>query len=336
LRRAPGLPTHPLFHLFLLLATLTTTTFFGGTLVAGDAPGWRSGSYWRAGLTFSVPLLLILGLHELAHTIACRRYGLPATLPYFLPAPVGFGTFGALIRIRAPIESRRALFDVGASGPLAGFATTLAVVAWAATRSSFPSVVRGMWMGRPLLLWWAPASPPAAAEISRCGPWLAGWFGLFVTAMNLLPLAQLDGGHVLYAVAGRVQRPIAWILFAALVGLAWFWLGWIVWAVLVLMMGVAHPPTAQESPPLGKGRKAVAVLCLAVFVACFLPVPIRIAEGPSYSAPSRRASATGSGGAASEGAGSAAERAKPAMRAAAAATKSAASTAPLPLARPAA
>jgi membrane-associated protease RseP (regulator of RpoE activity) len=242
---------------------------------------------WRTGLSFSIPLLAILGTHELGHTLACRRYGLPATYPYFIPAPVGIGTFGAIIKIRAPIASRKALFDVGAAGPLAGFALSLPVVVWGITISR---VTTGKPLGEyydfgePLLFraierWIFPATAHGAdLALSPLG--LAGWFGLFVTALNLLPLAQLDGGHILYSVVGRFQRPIGMTLFAILIVLAFFWPGWILWAVIVLIMGVAHPPTADPDERLDPKRRALAVVCLLVFILSFTPVPIRTVSTP--------------------------------------------------------
>jgi len=300
-RRRIRLPSHPAFHLFLLALTGITATFVPF--------GWRWGIFsteglslrdalldpriWRMGLSFSVPLLLILGVHELGHMVACRRHGLPATYPYFIPSPVGPGTFGAIIRIRAPITSRRALFDVGAAGPLAGFLVALPVVVWgvAISRVTAPAPGEFLEFGEPLLfrvverLFFPSIGRGAELALSPAG--MAGWFGLFVTALNLLPLAQLDGGHILYAVAGRHQRRIGFVLFAALTGLSFLWPGWILWAVIVLVMGIAHPPTADPGERLDGKRRAVAALCLAVFVLCFTPVPIRVVTATAAAPPAR-------------------------------------------------
>jgi membrane-associated protease RseP (regulator of RpoE activity) len=282
--------SHPAVHLLLLALTGITATFVPF--------GWRWGIFstesltlrdalldpriWKMGLSFSVPLLLILGVHELGHMLACRRYGLPATYPYFIPAPVGIGTFGAIIRIRAPITSRRALFDVGAAGPLAGFLVAIPVVVWgiAISRVTAPAAGDFLEFGEPLLFrvverFFFPATA-RGAELALSPTGMAGWFGLFVTALNLLPLAQLDGGHILYAVAGRHQRRVGMLLFVGLAGLSFFWLGWILWAVIVLVMGIAHPPTADPAERLDPGRRALSVICLAVFVLSFTPVPIRV------------------------------------------------------------
>jgi membrane-associated protease RseP (regulator of RpoE activity) len=295
-RRRPALPSSPAFHLLLLAATFLTTTIvpFGSSLGLLSERTLSESLFdprmWRIGATFSVPLLAILGIHELGHMVACRRYGLPATYPYFIPAPIGIGTFGAIIRIRAPITSRRTLFDVGAAGPLAGFVVALPVLAWGIAISRVaPAPPPGEYadFGEPLLfrilerLLHPGMRPGAELALSPVG--FAGWFGLFVTALNLLPLAQLDGGHILYAVAGRGQRTIGFLLFAGLVGLAFLWPGWIVWVLVVLFMGIAHPPTADPGERLGGRRRAVALVCLAVFVLSFTPVPIRLV----HSAPAR-------------------------------------------------
>jgi len=249
---------------------------------------------WRIGASFSIPLLAILGIHELGHMLACRRYGLPATYPYFIPAPVGIGTFGAIIRIRAPISSRQALFDVGAAGPLAGFAVALPVVVWGVAVSRIAGVPPPgdyFEFGEPILfrlverIFFPATARGADLALSPIG--MAGWFGLFVTALNLLPLAQLDGGHVLYAVAGRRQRRIGMLLFVALAAMTYFWIGWALWALIVLVMGIAHPPTADPDERLDPKRRALALLCLVVFVLCFTPTPIRIVEAPAARAPAR-------------------------------------------------
>ncbi len=294
-------PTHPAYHLTLFAATLVTTTLFGGWFFSGigEDPYWHSlfvaashPAVWRLGLQFSIPLLVILGIHELGHMVACRSYGLPATLPYFIPAPLGIGTFGALIRIRAPITEKKILFDVGAAGPLAGFAATIPFLFWGVANSSV-TVFRpsGSYyeFSEPLLVRWVehwllPATRHGA-DLVLSPPGFAAWFGLLVTALNLLPLAQLDGGHILYAVAGRWQRPIAMGLFAILVALVFFWPGWILWTVIVLLMGLGHPRTADESLPLGPRRRLLALLCLVVFALSFTPVPVRVVTTPAPRAP---------------------------------------------------
>jgi len=295
-RRAFRVPTHPAFHLLLLVATAVTATVvpFGSAFGLFSERTLRESlfdpSLWKAGASFSLPLLAILGVHELGHMLACRRHGLPATYPYFLPAPVGIGTFGAVIRIRAPIHSRKVLFDVGAAGPLAGFAVAVPVLVWGIAISR---VVTGsptgdyVDFGEPLLFRLVEhAIFPATAHgadlaLSPLG--FAGWFGLFVTALNLLPLGQLDGGHILYAAIGGRQKRVGIVLFALLAALAFLWPGWILWVVIVLVMGIAHPPTADPAERLDGKRRTLALVCLLVFVASFSPVPVRLrhAAAPS-------------------------------------------------------
>ena len=310
-REAEPPPPRPRWGLAvgLFLLTLLTTTTLGAVWGLWAHPTrtvdvfpWLSPhtvrSVWgdpeslRLGLAFALPALFILLCHELGHYLACRWYRLPATLPRFLPVPVGIGTLGAFIRIRAPIASRRQLFDVGISGPLAGFAALLPFLLVGVARSQPVPVA-------PL----DPAAAGAAGEVAmllhpgRClalelaarafhGPLpegtvlhlhpfaLAAWFGLLVTAMNLLPLGQLDGGHVLYAAAGQLQRRLALPLWLALGLAGLYWPGWLLWCLIVLLMGLRHPPVRDEAVPLDRGRLALAWLGLAVFVLSFMPVPV--------------------------------------------------------------
>lgn len=248
----------------------------------------------RMGLQFSLATLFILLCHELGHWFACRRHRLDATPPLFLPAPIGLGTFGAFIRIRSLVRSKRELLDVGVSGPLAGFAALL------------PLLALGVWLSPP-----APLPTPPAGEIGlllyRPGQslllagltqlahgtlapgWvlnphpllLAGWVGLFATMLNLLPLAQLDGGHILYAAFGRAQRRLAWPLWGALALLGFAWPGWWLWCLFVLLLGLRHPRLLDESEPLDPRRRRLAWTALGVFVLGFMPAPVVVVEIPA-------------------------------------------------------
>jgi len=271
---------HPLFHLALLVITFFTTTLFGGSIFRQHA----GGSFWD-GLSFSVPLLLILGTHEMGHYLMCRRYGLAATLPYFLPAPIPtlIGTFGALIRIKEPIRDKRALLDVGAAGPLAGFAMSIPFLLYGVSRAQpirggsppgtilfeYPLIVR-------LAQDWTRSGRYTSATVTEHPTFMAAWFGLLVTALNLLPIGQLDGGHVLRAAAGRRQP---WISYAVLLGAVATAFRGPTWAFFglfaAIFVGVAHPPVANDDEPLDGGRLLVALICLAVFLLCFSPVPLR-------------------------------------------------------------
>ena len=275
-------------HVLLLGLTILTTTaagallFFDGAL-SGDAVARAL----AAGLLFSFTLLGILGAHEMGHYLACRWYGVRATLPYFIPVPLPpVGTFGAFIKIKSPIPSRRALFDIGISGPLAGFVFALpaAVVALSFAVSLPPSALTGeaiVFHDPPLFLLLGKlfGLPP---DLELNPVYFAAWVGLFMTSLNLLPVGQLDGGHVVYAVFGRQwHRWVARAVYLTVIGLGVYnfwrggWLGWFVYAViLTLMMRFGHPPVIEEGEELGTGRKLVAVLGLIVFLLCFMPVPI--------------------------------------------------------------
>jgi membrane-associated protease RseP (regulator of RpoE activity) len=257
---------------------------------------WTDPSVLGPGLAFSLASLFILLCHELGHYLACRYYKLPSTLPYFLPAPIALGTFGAFIRIRAAIRSKKELFDVGVAGPIAGFVALMPVLIlgflWSGPvpASSLPPVPEAPpGQAIPQLLI-APGDSLATLalseafhddlgpdEVLRLHPFVfAGWFGLLATALNLIPLGQLDGGHILYAVFGRGQRRLALPLWLTLLAVAiWIWPAWLLWCGITLVMGLFHPPVRDETTPLDKKRLGVAVLALAIFALSFMPVPIR-------------------------------------------------------------
>jgi membrane-associated protease RseP (regulator of RpoE activity) len=298
-----------LLHSVLLIATGVTTMLTGaafavqvpddptvvGSLLAPFLAVLRevaSGNLepLAKGLIFTFTLLTILGAHELGHYFACRYYGVRATLPFFIPAPPAitlFGTFGAVIKIKAPIRSRRALFDIGIAGPLAGFAFAVPasiiglVFAKAATPADTASLTTGIQFRDPLLF-------IIITELFGLPKWIewnpiywAAWGTLLVTALNLFPVGQLDGGHVLYAVAGRrFHKWISAVTAATVVSLAAlaFYLDqppvYFLWAlVLLFLLKVGHPPVV-DAEPLGKARLALAVFAVLVFLLCFMPFPI--------------------------------------------------------------
>ncbi len=291
-RRPPPPPRRVWLHVLLFLVTLATTTLVGG-VAFGDLPsGFKPDSFTqllfhravlRAGFAFSVPLLLILLAHEMGHYIACRYHRLDATLPFFLPVPFGIGTLGAFIRIRTPLLNKRELFDVGASGPLAGFVVALPVL-FAGIALSHPvaELPKGgvMIFGEPLafkaLAWLVHTGVPAGGDLLLHPVGFAAWFGLLVTALNLLPFGQLDGGHITYALFGSWQRRIAWPLLAVLVVLGFWWTGWWIWAVIALVMRVRHPWIPDEAAMLDPRRRLLGFLCIVVFLLCFTPEPIKL------------------------------------------------------------
>lgn len=278
---------HPLFHLGLLIATFVTTTLAGGAAFTTTG-GWLGTGRFSDGFAFSVPLLAILGIHELGHYAMCRRYHLEATLPYFIFAPpvlVLSGTFGAVIRIKEPIRTKRQLLDVGAAGPLAGFFTALPFLLYGAAhpRASTTPLTEGTWLfDYPLIARWAQhwmhVGPYTSATVSEHPTFMAAWFGLLVTCLNLLPIGQLDGGHVLRAAVGRMQPRVSMVVLALCVvaGIT----SSLVWLVLpllmTLLMGIAHPPVEDDDEPLDFGRTLVALFCVAVFLLCFSLAPIRV------------------------------------------------------------
>lgn len=278
-------PRRPWRHILLFLATLATTTM-AGALHAGIDPFEDPLQAWR-GLSFSLPLLAILLCHEFGHYAAALRHGVPATLPYFLPGPPFLiGTFGAFIRMRGMPRSRSALFDIGAAGPWAGLVASVPVVAFglwlSEVRPLAPASGGGLSLGSSLLFDGLSRGilgvNPADATIVLHPVALAGWFGLFVTFLNLLPVGQLDGGHVVYALFGRRHRSIARLFFAIVFAMGFLgWSGWFVWAfLLAFVVRVDHPDTADPVTPLDARRTVAAWLTLAAFAATFMPVPLSV------------------------------------------------------------
>lgn len=291
-RRPPPPPRRVWLHVLLLAVTLVTTTLVGGVAFGDLPPGFKPTSLMellfhravlRAGFAFSVPLLVILLAHEMGHYIACRYHRLDATLPFFLPVPFGIGTLGAFIRIRTPLLNKRELFDVGASGPLAGFVVALPVL-FAGIALSHPvaALPKGgvMIFGEPLafkaLAWLVHPDVPPGGDLLLHPVGFAAWFGLLVTALNLLPFGQLDGGHITYALFGSWQRRIAWPLLAVLAVLGFWWTGWWFWAVIALVMRVRHPWIPDEAAMLDPRRRLLGFLCIVVFLLCFTPEPIKL------------------------------------------------------------
>lgn len=299
----PPKPRYGLAALLFLLTAFTTTTlgpvFYIYTRTDLTTPlslfltpntllsVWRDPELLRIGLAFSLPALFILLCHEMGHYIACRLYGVPSTLPYFLPVPLNFGTFGAFIRIRAPIRSKRELFDVGVAGPIAGFVALIPFLLYGIANSD-PVPLPRVAAEEASAVVIAPGHSLAMVLATRLlhGPLaegtylnlhptaLAAWFGLLATALNLLPLGQLDGGHILYAATGRLQRRLALPLWLALGLIGFYWTGWLLWCVIVLLFGLYHPPVRDERVPLDRTRLLLAGLALLIFVLSFMPVPV--------------------------------------------------------------
>ncbi|HEX4946238.1 MAG TPA: site-2 protease family protein [Blastocatellia bacterium] len=267
-----------LWHLFLLGLTAVTTTLIPTLLLF-------SGNL-TSGILFSFTLLMILGAHEMGHYLAARLYGVRATLPYFLPAPLGIGTFGAFIKMKSAIPSKRALFDIGIAGPLAGFVFLIpaAIVGLYFANPAAPTMDGGEgFVFHDPLLFRALAKLMGVPRDIELNPfWFAAWAGCLVTSLNLLPVGQLDGGHVVYAAFGaRWHWIIARVIYVGVILLtvvSYFWDGWMGWAVyvviLTLMLRIGHPRVMDEEESLGFGRKVVTAIGLLVFLLCFMPAPI--------------------------------------------------------------
>jgi membrane-associated protease RseP (regulator of RpoE activity) len=282
--------------LFLFLVTLLSTTLFGSALQRNFEAGrpfaldglWQgyvlfghgSLAIW-SGLQFSLPLLTILLTHELGHYLECRRWKVDASLPYFLPSPTLFGTLGAFIRIRSPIYTRKSLFDIGIMGPLAGFAALMPFLitgVWMSRVSSVPPDQGSLVFGAPValrLLEWLRFGSIDPAHIVLHPFAMAAWVGLLATAMNLLPIGQLDGGHIVYALFGERGHRLVSLGAIALLGLLgfYYWPWWF-WALATFFFFRRHPLVYDRSP-LSPRRVALAAAGLLAFILSASIVPIR-------------------------------------------------------------
>ena len=298
-------------HVALFALTAFTTLMAGALLQGVDPLGARPLHVGPAvlplptgldpwallrGASFAIPLLAILLAHEMAHYFAARLHRVRVTPPFFLPFPAYYsivGTLGAFIRIKGPTVRRSILLDIGAAGPVASFVLSVPVlvVGLALSRATpvsldgvTPFLIR--FAGQPIWLGTSPIIHLIAGAVGdQYGQAtlvlhpiaFAGWLGLFVTALNLLPLGQLDGGHILYALAPRRQLVVARLFILALVPLGSLWWGWWFWALAAVAVSrgrLRHPPLLQEGAPLTRGRRWVAWAAIFVFFFCFPPVPI--------------------------------------------------------------
>jgi membrane-associated protease RseP (regulator of RpoE activity) len=293
-------------HWLLFLLTLASTTFVGAEMFAyyevdvatllamapADRQQWATDlfgrpSFYFNGFWYSLTILTILGCHEMGHYLACLRYRVDVTLPFFLPAPITLtGTLGAFIRIRSRIPGKIALFDIGIAGPIAGFVIAVPALfagLWMSKVVPIPEDSSGLLeLGEPLLFqfaaWTIWGDVPAGQTISMHPMAFAAWFGLLATALNLFPISQLDGGHISYAVLGRRSTWVTLATMVVVVALALFSLSWVVWAILlgvmIFVLGPHHPPTLDEDEPLDQGRLILAGVALLMLVVCFTPAPI--------------------------------------------------------------
>jgi membrane-associated protease RseP (regulator of RpoE activity) len=291
-------------HVVLLLLTFFTTLVVGARLqwnfthglppfdmdVGGYFPLlWAvRGHYLLLGLPFSLTLMLILLAHEMGHYLYCVKYRVAATLPFFIPFPTLIGTLGAFIRIRSPLRSRKILFDIGIAGPIAGFVVATVVLFLSLGRSHvapFGAAPADIEIGYPLIFSVVRKTLAAmgSADALRGIPLtrlylhpvaIAAWVGMLATSLNLLPGGQLDGGHIVFAVAPQAHKNVSRLTIAALIPLGIFaWTGWLLWAVLLRVVAMRHPPV-PEWPDISAGRRILAVFALAMLVLTFMPMPI--------------------------------------------------------------
>ncbi len=268
----------PVIQIALFLATLLCT-LLAGALQQNINPLENPWLLWK-GIPFSFTLLLILGTHEFGHYFMSKRHHIDASLPYFIPAPSILGTFGAFIKMKSPIVNRRILLDVGAAGPLAGLCATVPILLIGLSLSEIrhDAVEEGFSLGSSVLFsvlsWIVHGLLPDNANLILHPVAFSGWIGLLVTSLNLLPVGQLDGGHVAYAVIGPRQGNVAKAVLLILVILgAVGWSGWLVWAALMVIMGTRHPRVVYDWIPLDPKRKVVGWITILVFVITFTPIP---------------------------------------------------------------
>ena len=262
----------PIINVILFVLTLATTYFaglmFGGVLKA---------------IIFSLSIIIILGGHELGHYFVCKYYNIPATLPYFIPAPFTLiGTFGAVIRMGGLIPSRKEVIEVGIAGPIVSFLLSIPAAFIGLHYSTIvpASSTQGIKLGDSLifllLTYLVKGETSPGTEIMLHPLALSAWIGFFVTALNLLPLGQLDGGHILYGFLTRNRKyvvyPVAGILFL----LGFLWQGWWFWLFLILLLGFKHPPLVDEISPLIKRDKFLLIFALLMFILSFVPVPFQL------------------------------------------------------------
>lgn len=274
---------HRLTRLHVLLFILTfMTTLLAGAMLEGVIP-WQNPEKIYLGLPFSITLLLILLTHELSHYFMSRRHNISVTLPYFIPAPSIIGTFGAIIKMKPPIFDRRSLIDIGASGPIGGFIIAVFAVIIGLNYSEIKTVEEikeGISLGSSILFYLLTKIviniEPDKYDIVLHPVAFAGWIGLLVTSLNLLPIGQLDGGHITYALLGEKHSLVAKIAIPVLLVLGvMFWSGWIVWALLMTILGYKHPPVLYPQIQLDRKRKILGWLSFAIFVLTFTPMPVR-------------------------------------------------------------
>ena len=279
-------PTIPRIHLVLFFLTVFTT-LLAGALMEG-AKVLENPLELLKGIPFSFTLMFILGTHEFGHYYYAQKHKVDATLPYFIPAPPFLfliGTFGAFIKIKSPIYRKDALLQIGAAGPIAGFVIAVPALIIGLLLSDVVeksniqgALILGDSILMKILTWITHPKLMDTQDIMLHPIAFAGWIGLLVTMLNLLPIGQLDGGHVAYAMLGKKQRLIGQIAFIFLIPLSFLSINWLIWGLLllILMRSVKHPPIQDIHIPLSDTDKRIGYICLLIFIVCFIPAPFKI------------------------------------------------------------
>ncbi len=295
-------------NVILLIATIAST-ILAGTLLYADTSTLarqllsrvadpiqallvilRTPALWMIGVPYAATLLTILGVHEMGHYVMAKRHKADVTLPYFIPMPLGLGTMGAVIRLKSPIKNRRQLFDIGVAGPLAGLAVAIPLLIIGLSLSPVQFVGRTLPGGQEgnsilyLLLKLATKGrilPGGGYDVILNAIAFPAWFGLIVTMINLLPIGQLDGGHVIFSMFGRLQWKVAVVAEIILLGLGVYLAlttgqllnVWLLWAILVQIFGLRHPPPLDDLTPLDRKRQIIGWATIAIFFLIFTPLP---------------------------------------------------------------
>ncbi len=268
------------YYINLILFLITfSTTLLAGALQIGVNPWESPREIWR-GLPFAVTLLMILGAHEFGHYFMSRRHNVDVTPPYFIPAPSLIGTFGAFIKMKSPILERKILMDIGVAGPLAGLilAIPTLIIGLLLSETTMHAGINSVKLGSSpifsFLSWIVFGSMPDNMDVVLHPVAFSAWIGLLVTCFNLIPVGQLDGGHIAYAMFGSRQKIISRIVVAVIILFGiFFWSGWLVWAAILVLMGVDHPPVFYDGIPLDSGRRVIGWAAFMLFILCFTPVP---------------------------------------------------------------
>lgn len=270
----------PYLNIVLFLATLITM-FFAPVLLSFNFDFFDQPGAYQGRFEFTLALMAILLFHEFGHYLVGRYRGVFMSLPYFIPAPNMVGTFGAVIKSKSPFTNRRDLIEVGATGPIAGFVVSVIVLCFGLQNSEIvlAGSGAGLTLGDSLLikfLSWLIIGPiPEGYDFLLSPAAFAAWVGLLVTMINLLPLGQLDGGHIIYALIGKKQRLVGWIFLAIMIVLGFWWPGWWFFGAMVFVFGINHPPTINDAIELPRHAKIIGYCALIIFIICFIPIPFK-------------------------------------------------------------